>query len=136
MLWVLLPAVASVLLLASTNHLCQDVAVIPFLWVVPLSLYLLSFIICFEHERWYVRTLWALPAMVLLLAAGTHESIGKWLTNMQALPHLKWLPESLTPNFQAEIVLACGAMFLGCMVCHGELARLKPHPRHLTGFTL
>lgn len=136
MFWVLLPAMASVLLLASTNHLCQDVAVVPFLWVVPLSLYLLSFIICFEHERWYVRPLWALPAMVLLLTAGTHESIGTWLRKLQSLPHLAWLPGNLTPNFKAEIALASGAMFLGCMVCHGELARLKPAPRHLTGFYL
>ena len=54
-LWLLLPACASVLLLATTNKLCQDVAVIPFLWVVPLALYLLSFIICFDSPRWYVR---------------------------------------------------------------------------------
>src|ERR1035438_2339761 len=53
--WLLLPACASVLLLATTNKLCQDVAVIPFLWVVPLALYLLTFIICFDSPRWYVR---------------------------------------------------------------------------------
>ena len=136
LLWILLPATASVLLLACTNHLCQDVAVVPFLWVIPLSLYLLSFIICFEHERWYVRTLWALPAMALLLAAGAHEKVGAWLKEWHNLPHLSWLPVSLTPNFQAEIALACGAAFLGFMVCHGELARLKPDAKHLTGFYL
>ena len=136
LLWILLPATASVLLLACTNHLCQDVAVIPFLWVIPLSLYLLSFIICFEHERWYVRTLWALPAMALLLAAGAHEKVGAWLKEWHNLPHLSWLPVSLTPNFQAEISLACEAAFLGFMVCHGELARLKPDAKHLTGFYL
>ena len=54
-LWLLLPACASVLLLATTNKLCQDVAVIPFLWVAPLALYLLSFIICFDSPRWYAR---------------------------------------------------------------------------------
>ena len=52
--WLALPACASLMLLAVTNHVCQDVAAVPFLWVMPLSLYLLSFIICFEHERWYV----------------------------------------------------------------------------------
>ena len=124
--WLLLPAVASVLLLATTNHLCQDVAVVPFLWVLPLSLYLLTFIICFEHERWYLRPLWALPAMLLLFGAGTHE----------ALKELPWLHLNLTPNFQSEIALVCAAMFFGCMICHGELARLKPDPRYLTEFYL
>ena len=54
-MWLLLPAVASVLLLAITNHLSQNVAAIPFLWVLPLSIYLLSFILCFEGEGWYRR---------------------------------------------------------------------------------
>ncbi len=136
LLWIALPAVASVMLLAATNHLCQDVAVIPFLWVVPLSLYLLSFIICFEHERWYIRTLWALPAMLMLFVAGTHENVEGWLTKLKAIPLFSWVPVELMPNFQAEIALASGAMFLGCMVCHGELVRLKPTPRHLTEFYL
>src|SRR5215469_12395130 len=60
LLWFLLPACASVLLLAITNKLCQDVAVIPFLWILPLALYLLSFVICFDHPRWYVRFPFAL----------------------------------------------------------------------------
>ncbi len=55
--WLLLPALASATLLATTNHLCQDIAVIPFLWVLPLSLYLLTFIICFDREQWYARGL-------------------------------------------------------------------------------
>jgi hypothetical protein len=54
-LWLILPALASVLLLATTNKLCQEVAVVPFLWVGPLALYLLTFIICFDHARWYRR---------------------------------------------------------------------------------
>lgn len=125
-LWLLLPAVASALLLATTNHLCEDVAVIPFLWVLPLALYLVTFIICFEHERWYARAFWALPAILLLIAAGAHES----------LSGAKWFDRDLTPNFQAEIALIGAAMFFGCMVCHGELARLKPVPRYLTEFYL
>ena len=66
LLWLGLPAVASVLLLAVTNQMSQDVAVIPFLWVLPLSLYLLSFIIAFDHDKWYSRTVFTLaliPAM-------------------------------------------------------------------------
>ena len=60
LLWLLLPACASVLLLATTNKICQDMAVIPFLWVVPLGLYLLSFIICFDNPRWYSRSFFLL----------------------------------------------------------------------------
>ncbi|HEV3029259.1 MAG TPA: hypothetical protein VG457_16895, partial [Planctomycetota bacterium] len=52
LLWVALPACASTLLLAVTNQMCQEVAVVPFLWVLPLSLYLLSFILPFESDRW------------------------------------------------------------------------------------
>ncbi|MGE3780858.1 MAG: hypothetical protein AB7F89_26965, partial [Pirellulaceae bacterium] len=51
MAWLLLPALASMALLAVTAHLCQDVAVIPFFWVIPLSLYLLSFIVSFDSPR-------------------------------------------------------------------------------------
>jgi len=54
-LWMLLAATASAMLLAVTNHMTQNVAAIPFLWIVPLSLYLLTFILCFESHRWYSR---------------------------------------------------------------------------------
>ena len=59
--WVALPALASLLLLAITNHLTQNVASIPFLWVLPLSLYLLTFILCFDGRGWY-RRVGVLPA--------------------------------------------------------------------------
>lgn len=127
-LWVLLPALASSVLLAATNHVCQDVAVIPFLWVAPLSLYLLTFIICFEHERWYAKVpvLWALPALALLFFACTNDQLEK-----QSWWDLDW-----TPNYLWELGWAFGAMFFACMLCHGELTRLKPAPRRLTEFYL
>ena len=50
--WLALPALASAMLLVVTNHICQNIAIIPFLWVLPLSLYLLSFIICFDSPQW------------------------------------------------------------------------------------
>lgn len=121
-LWVSLPALASVMLLATTNHVCQDVAVVPFMWVVPLSLYLLTFIICFEHERWYVRPLWALLALVVIFLTAGEKHFGSSV--------------DLMPNYMAEISWCFGAMFLACMVCHGELARLKPVPARLTEFYL
>jgi hypothetical protein len=117
-LWLLLPACASVLLLATTNKLCQDVAVIPFLWVVPLALYLLSFIICFDSPRWYVR----FPFTLALIAA---------------LGGLCWaLFNASDLDLSKQVALYCGGLFICCMVCHGELYRLKPDPRYLTGFYL
>jgi hypothetical protein len=118
LLWLLLPACASVLLLATTNKLCQDVAVIPFLWVLPLALYLLSFIICFDSPRWYVR----FPFTLALIAA---------------LGGLCWaLFNGSDLVLSKQVALYCGGLFICCMVCHGELYRLKPDPRHLTGFYL
>ncbi|MFO1482549.1 MAG: fused MFS/spermidine synthase [Verrucomicrobiaceae bacterium] len=152
--WVLLPALASCVLLAATNHVCQDVAVIPFLWVVPLSLYLLTFIICFEHERWYARVpvLWVLPALLLLFITCTegrlqkqdywtkiektaHEHVEPLLNKIPGV-HVNFSSIDLTPDFIWELGWAFGAMFLACMLCHGELTRLKPAPRRLTEFYL
>ncbi|HRJ09436.1 MAG TPA: fused MFS/spermidine synthase [Prosthecobacter sp.] len=145
LLWVLLPALASVLLLAATNHVCQDVAVVPFMWVVPLSLYLLTFIICFEHERWYARPLWAVLAAAAVVAALCYDSVDSnwsfkpfewvwweapWKGRVWTIPFGAWM------NYRVEVTVCFGAMFLTCMVCHGELARLKPEPARLTEFYL
>jgi len=123
LLWLALPACSSLMLLATTNHVCQDVAVVPFLWIVPLALYLLSFIICFDHERWYHRGVWAIvaAAMVFLAAGGTElgeTSFGRSTT------------------FVGDLAIFFGTLFAICMVCHGELVRLRPAPRHLTEFYL
>lgn len=137
-LWLVLPALASVLLLATTNHVCQDVAVVPFLWVIPLSLYLLTFIICFEHERWYQPVLWSLIAVpAVLLAAGYLELDWDW-KNTFTLPLIGnvELPWEWDLTYKLELAICFGAMFLGCMMCHGELVRLKPDPKHLTEFYL
>jgi len=114
--WLALPACGSVLLLATTNKICQEVAVVPLLWVLPLSLYLLSFVICFDSPRWYGR----LPFGVALIAA-----MGAifWV-----LLRASGVPASL------QIGIYCAGLFVCCMVCHGELYRLKPDPRYLTGY--
>ncbi|WP_101049132.1 spermidine synthase [Macromonas nakdongensis] len=116
LLWVGLAATATVLLLSITRHLTQDVAPVPFLWVLPLSLYLLSFILCFDAPRYYVRPLF-LGALPLALAALDHV--------MNEGTSVPWL-----------IALLCGSLFVFCMVCHGELVRRKPPVRHLTLFYL
>ena len=118
LLWFSLAGVASIILLATTNKLSQDVAVVPFLWVLPLSLYLVTFILCFDHPRWYSRelfsALFALGALVdiYLLFAG----------------HNARLPQ--------QIIGYSGTLFAACMLCHGELFQLRPSPRHLTSFYL
>lgn len=153
-LWVLLPALASCLLLSVTNHVCQNVAVIPFLWVVPLSLYLLTFIFCFERERWYVRVrvLWTLPALLFVfvtcivdrlqaqrfwrtLEKWMHERVEPWAERLTGR-HYDFSHIDLAPDYLWQLGWAFGAMFFACMLCHGELARLKPAPRRLTEFYL
>jgi SAM-dependent methyltransferase len=113
--WLALAAMGSVMLLAVTNHVTQNVASVPFLWVLPLSLYLLSFILAFDHPRWYLRT-----GFVIALAV--------------ALPAMAWLIPSLDLKLAASVFFV--GLFVACMFCHGELARLRPDPRHLTRFYL
>lgn len=120
-LWLALAACGSTLLLAVTNQVCQDIAVVPFLWVVPLSLYLLSFILCFDSPRWYRRAFWV-PTMALTVGALVAVLSGDYLDH--AWP-LVW-----------QLVIYFSAMFACCMVCHGELVRLTPPARDLTGFYL
>ena len=118
-LWMALAACTSTLLLAITNHMTQNVAPVPLLWIVPLSLYLLSFILCFGSKRVYRRNVF-----LRLLAVA--------LAGMACLLSPQFLNARLTiliPAFSA-------GLFVCCMVCHGELARLKPHPSRLTSFYL
>jgi hypothetical protein len=118
LLWLCLSACGSTLLLATTNQLCQDVAVVPYLWVIPLALYLLTYIICFHSDRLYSRAFWW-PVLGISVIA--------------AYRVLTLFPR---PFFLVQIVVMAGALFAGCMTCHGELARSRPHPRHLTTYYL
>ena len=115
LLWIALSATGSCLLLAVTNHLTQNVASIPFLWVVPLSIYLITFILCFDHPRWYRREVFIVAVALLL-------------------PAMAWYGLSLE-LYTAAPLYAVG-LFACCMFCHGELTLLKPGPRHLTTFYL
>ncbi|MEP7353082.1 MAG: fused MFS/spermidine synthase [Acidobacteriota bacterium] len=118
--WIGLSACASALLLAITSHLTQNVAPIPLLWIAPLSIYLLSFILSFESDKIYQRWLF-LPMCLVALAVFTR--------GMQDY-------ENNTDVIHQLIPMLCGAFFIACMVCHGELARSKPNPRYLTQFFL
>ncbi len=117
--WIALPACASVLLLAITSHLSQNVAPMPFLWVLPLALYLLTFILCFESSGWYRR--WLFVPVMILAFAGMAITLTRDHHNQPL-----WI----------MLPLYAGGLFVACMVCHGELARAKPHPRHLTAYYL
>lgn len=116
-LWLLLSSAGSLMLLATTNQLCQDVAVVPFLWVLPLSLYLVTFIVAFDRPHWYVRKFFA-PILVIASALGI-------LVLYQG-----------AASFVLLIAGYSSWMFVCCMVFHGELVHLKPHPRYLTHFYL
>ena len=118
LVWLFLAALASMMLLATTNHVCQDVAVIPFLWVLPLSLYLLTFIICFDKESWYQPRWFGLASGISILAISLFTLFG----------HL--------PNLLIEVGVYFVALFCICMICHGELVRRKPPTEHLTLFYL
>lgn len=118
LVWVALAACASTMLLAVTNQMAIDVASVPFLWVVPLSLYLLSFILCFGSERWYPRVLF-----YPLLVAANVGVVGLMLAGASA-------------KLEVQVAVYSASLFVFVMVCHGELYRLRPHPRYLTSFYL
>ena len=118
LLWIALAASASILLLAVTSEITLEVAVIPFLWVLPMTVYLLTFILAFSGERWYSRQIF------LLLFFGA-TLLAAWA-----------LGRSDDLNILEQIGIYSLALFAACMVCHGELYRLRPHPYHLASFYL
>jgi len=133
LMWLLLPATASVLLLALSNHLSQNVAAIPFLWVLPLSIYLLTFILCFEGEGWYRRN----PYLQLLaIALGSMAYTLNDTLDKNTDLKLPFAGNVHIPAVFILIALFSLGLFTCCMVCHGELARLKPHPKYLTQYFL
>ena len=113
-LWMLLACVGVMLLVSTTNAITQNIPPMPFLWILPLCIYLLTFIICFHNARWYVRWYWfaifAISAMasVLMFFIGTQFDI------------------------TSQIGMYSLILLSACMICHGELARLKPQVEHLT----
>jgi hypothetical protein len=118
-MWLLLSAMGSFMLLAVTNHITHDVASVPFLWILPLTLYLLSFILCFEGRGWYRRSIFLGPLAVIVgaMAWALHAERG-------------------IMDIKEAIPLFCVGLFVTCMFFHGELAAMKPAPRYLTSFYL
>ena len=110
---------ASLLLLAVTAHVTQQIVPAPLLWVVPLAAYLLTFVICFEWPRVYWRPIWLalLPGALAGMTYLTRKSVGELAA--------AW-----------SVLLFVAGLFVCCMVCHGEIARRRPAPRHLTTYYL
>ncbi len=118
LLWAGLSTCASVLLLAVTNQICQEVAVVPFLWLLPLTVYLLTFILCFDTDRWYRRAVF-LPALLIVSAAAVYAVI-----------------EAAKLTVPLGLTVYTVYLFVACMVCHGELVSLRPGGAGLTRFYL
>jgi spermidine synthase len=115
--WLALAATASALLLGVTNHVTENIASVPLLWLMPLTIYLVTFILCFDGKRWYSRETYFGPALIAIGAMG-------------------WLLVDKTHQFDLatqSVVFALG-LFIVCMFCHGELVASKPHPHFLGRF--
>lgn len=117
--WVTLAACPSILMVADTSFLTENIAPIPLIWVAPLALYLLSFIFCFEGSGWYQRKTF-LPLLVISLFV---------------LAYLPTLGMNQFPTF-VSMGINLFAFFVVCMVCHGEIALQQPHARYLTIYYL
>lgn len=117
--WIAFAACPSILFLGITNQLTQDVAPVPFLWVLPLVLYLLTFAICFEYFEYLPRTVirWLTIFFVFLLSISISFGV-------------------FSGNYVLVISLYCAGLFVASLFCHGELYALRPAPRHLTQFYL
>jgi SAM-dependent methyltransferase len=118
-LWLTFSAMGSFMLLAVTNHITHDVASVPFLWILPLTIYLITFIVCFEGRGWYRRDIFLGP---LLIAIGAMA----WSLHADRSIH----------DIKESVALFSAGLFVCCMFFHGELANMKPAPRHLTSFYL
>src|SRR5579871_652899 len=118
-LWFLLAMMPSALLLAVTNFMLRNIAAIPLLWVVPLALYLLSLIIAFDSPRWFWRPLW------YVLFAVVAETM---MYNVSGAV--------VDENYFVQLAFFSGGLFVYCMMCHGELASMRPPATQLTSYYL
>lgn len=117
-LWLLMAACGALLLSAVTNHLSQNIAAIPLLWILPLTIYLLTFVIAFNGGLYFRWPTVCLLAVALRLVAHRIKDLDKQ-----------------TP-IKISIPLFCAMLFIACLFCHGELYRRRPSPRYTTQYYL
>lgn len=138
MVWIALPALASVFFLAITNEVCQNIATVPLLWVIPLSLYLVSFIVAFDSPRWYSRTIYCVAAILLLTFMSQFDEITSfadhWLNQFSGFAKDDPNRWRLYTSTELQYVSYFVALFVVCSICHCEMARLRPSPRYLTAY--
>ena len=115
-LTVVLSGCGVVILLSVTSEITQNVAPIPFLWVLPLVVYLLTYIICFSGGGWYDRAIWG---SFFIVASSCLVILHFFATSFPIVP---------------VIIAYVLMLFCTCMACHAELYRLRPEPRRLTGW--
>ena len=118
LLWLGFSTLGVIFLVSTTNAMTQNVPPVPFLWVLPLCLYLLSFIISFHSPKWYVRWYWFALFMLTAFIAIFMFFIGSQF------------------DITSQVVIYSSILFSACMLCHGELARLKPAVDKLTFYYL
>jgi hypothetical protein len=116
--WVVLAAVPAGLLVAVTAHISTDIGAVPLLWVVPLALYLATFVIVFQARP-------IIPHHIVLVAQPFF---------LVALVATLVLP--VVPHLLAQIAINLAAFFVIALTCHGELAKRRPPAEHLTAFYL
>src|SRR4051812_28666826 len=159
LMWLLLPAFASIVLMATTNHISTDVAVVPMLWIVPLALYLLTFIIAFDRPSWYwPTTIAALTLVAIYPTAALYKNnnvgtiklykcgmTGRVIESVAEVFRKTPEESEVTPDtdgprvkigFRTALFVNFAAMFCICLLCHGQLARLKPPSQYLTAYYL
>ena len=118
LLWLALSAIGVVLLVSITNAMTQNIPPVPFLWILPLSLYLLTFIISFHSPKWYVRWYWYVLFILSSFAGLLMFFIGSQF------------------DILSQVFIYSGILLSACMICHGELVKLKPSTDRLTLFYL
>jgi len=118
LLWLLFSAASVILMVSTTSAMTQNIPPTPFLWILPLCIYLLTYIICFNNDKWYVQKYWFIIFSGCSIAALLMFFIGNQF------------------NIVTQVAIYSLILFCACMLCHGELARLKPEKNKLTLFYL
>ena len=133
--WLGLAGLGSFALLSMSNHICLEMTVSPLMWVLPLSVYLLTFILNFEYSKFYMPRLWAVgcTAVIVVYAFLNHTDLGLLDVYFPSSdPDFFWADYG--DHLVLQTTMSLLALFFICMLCHGELVRRRPHSRYLTSF--